>query len=394
MTRDTDRQDGSAWLVVARREVLVRLTDRTFLLGTAAMVAIIAGFLGVQAWQSGSTTTYTVVAAPDAIEMAQAVAEAAPELDDTVEVEVDEVADEAAAREQLRTEADAWLHPGKDGWVLTTESSEHEDLTSVVETVVREEVVARNAARTGTALEELERGTEVTTAFLRGDAERAAVVDAVSFAFVFLFYLATLLFGMQLAASVIEEKQSRIVEIIVAAIPLRQLLVGKIVGNTVLALLQVLLYVAVGMVGAAFTSYKSYAAGIGGPVLWFVAFFVAGFVALASLWAVAGSLASRAEDLQSTSTPLTVPIMGVFFAGLFLDGRWQVIASFVPPLSAVVMPKRILAGGVGWWEPIVALALLAGFALLTVGVGERIYRRALLQTGGRVSLRRAWSAPD
>ncbi len=210
----------------------------------------------------------------------------------------------------------------------------------------------------------------------------------------FLFYFAALIFGMQLASSVIEEKQSRIVEIIAAAIPLRHLLAGKILGNTVLALLQVLVYVGVGLAGMAFTPYKNFVPTISGPVAWFVAFFVAGFIALSCLWAIAGALASRSEDLQATSTPLTMVIMVVFFAGLFLDGRSQVIGSFVPPLSAVVMPKRILAGGVAWWEPLLALGLLAAFAAVTVWIGERLYRRALLQTGGRVSLRQAWSAAE
>ena len=114
----------------------------------------------------------------------------------------------------------------------------------------------------------------------------------------------------------------------------------------------------------------------------------------ACLWAVAGSLASRTEDLQATSTPLTMLMLVMFFGGLSLEGRGQVIASFVPPVSAVVMPKRILAGGVAWWEPLVALGLLAVFAAVTVWVGERLYRRALLQTGGRVSLRQAWSAAE
>ena len=58
------------------------------------------------------------------------------------------------------------------------------------------------------------------------------------------------------------------------------------------------------------------------------------------------------------------------------------------------MPKRILAGGVEWWEPLVALGLLAAFAAVSVWVGERLYRRALLQTGGRVSLSQAWSAAE
>ena len=150
-------------------------------------------------------------------------------------------------------------------------------------------------------------------------------------------------------------------------------------------MIQLLVYLVVGLVGMSFTSYKSYLPALSGPTAWFIGFFLAGFIALACLWAVAGSLASRTEDLQATSTPLTMLMLVMFFGGLSLEGRGQVIASFIPPVSAVVMPKRILAGGVEWWEPLVALGLLAAFAAVTVWVGERLYRRALLQTGGRVS---------
>ena len=87
-------------------------------------------------------------------------------------------------------------------------------------------------------------------------------------------------------------------------------------------------------------------------------------------------------------------MVAMFFGGLALDGRGQVIASYIPPVSAVVMPKRILAGGVAWWEPLLALGLLAVFAAATVWVGERLYRRALLQTGGKVSIKQAWSAAE
>jgi hypothetical protein len=84
----------------------------------------------------------------------------------------------------------------------------------------------------------------------------------------------------------------------------------------------------------------------------------------------------------------------VRFRGLSLDGRGQVVASFLPPVSAVVMPKRILAGGVEWWEPLLALGQLAACAAVTVRIGERLYCRALLRTGGRVSLRQAWAAAE
>ena len=393
--QDADRRDEPAWLLVTRREVVSRITDKSFLLGTAFMVVLIAGFIGFNAWQEERTDTATLAATPDAAAMATAVADAAPGVDENVEVTVVEVDDRAAAESALREdEADAWLHPTDDGWQLTSESSEQGSLTGVVEVVVQQQVLADNAAEVGTTVESLQAGSTVTTAFLRGDAEKAGVAEAVGFVFVFLFYFAALVFGMQLASSVIEEKQSRIVEIIAAAIPVRHLLAGKVLGNTALAVIQLMVYLVVGLVGLSFTSYKSYVPALSGPTAWFIGFFLAGFIALACLWAVAGSLASRTEDLQATSTPLTMLMLVMFFGGLSLDGRGQVIASFVPPVSAVVMPKRILAGGVEWWEPLLALGLLAAFAAVTVWVGERLYRRALLQTGGRVSLRQAWSAAE
>ena len=393
--RDTDRRDEPPWLLVTRREVVSRITDKSFLLGTAFMVVLIAGFIGFNAWQEERTDTVTLAATPDAAAMATAVADAAPGVDENVEVTVVEVDDRAAAESALREdEVDAWLHPTDDGWQLTSESSEQGSLTDVVEVVVQQQVLADNAAEVGTTVESLQAGSTVTTAFLRGDAEKAGVAEAVGFVFVFLFYFAALVFGMQLASSVIEEKQSRIVEIIAAAIPVRHLLAGKVLGNTALAVIQLMVYLVVGLVGLSFTSYKSYVPALSGPTAWFIGFFLAGFIALACLWAVAGSLASRTEDLQATSTPLTMLMLVMFFGGLSLDGRAQVIASFVPPVSAVVMPKRILAGGVEWWEPLLALGLLAAFAAVTVWIGERLYRRALLQTGGRVSLRQAWSAAE
>ena len=391
----TQRTTEPAWLLVTRREVVSRITDKSFLIGTALMVVMLVGFIGFTAWQEERTEEVTLGVTPDAVAMASAVREAAPEVDDNVAVTLVELDDDAAAKAALtEDEVDAWLHPVDGGWELTSESSEQDSLTNLVQVVVRQQVLAENAAGVGTTVEALEAGSAVSTAFLRGDAEKAAVAQAVGFVFVFLFYFAALIFGMQLASSVIEEKQSRIVEIIAAAIPLRHLLAGKVLGNTALAMIQLMIYLAVGLVGLSFTPYKSYVPALSGPTAWFIGFFFAGFVALACLWAVAGSLASRTEDLQATSTPLTMLMLAMFFGGVSLDGRSQVIASYIPPVSAVAMPKRILAGGVEWWEPLLALGLLAAFAAVTVWVGERLYRRALLQTGGRVSLRQAWSAAE
>lgn len=385
----------TAWQLVTRREVVARITDKPYVLGTLTTVLLIVGFMGFTTWQSERTKEYDVAATPAALTMAEQVADSAGDVDEQVRVEVVPVDDDEAARTALlESDADAWLREADDGWELVTESSEESSLTAVVSEVVSTAVLTDNAEAVGSSVEELRAGAEVSTEFLRGDAEQAAVADVVGFAFVFLFYIAALVFGMQLANSVVEEKQSRIVEIIAAAIPLRHLLAGKVAGNTILAMIQVLVYVGVGLVGMSFTPYKSFVPDISGPILWFLGFFLAGFVALACLWAVAGALASRTEDLQSTSTPLTMLIVVMFFGGVSLDGRAETVVSFVPPVSAVVMPKRILSGGVEWWEPVLALGLLGVFAAGTVWVGERLYRRALLQTSGKLSVRQAWSTAE
>ncbi len=382
----------NAWMLVARREVLVKMTDKTFLVGTLFTLALIAGSVVLQIVLSGHTSTYGVAAtSPQAVTLVRQLEQRAPGLDTSVKVELVRANDESAARADVAAgDADAWLRPVADGWELVTKKDADPAFLTVVQSVVRDETVNRNASAAGTSLAALQRGSTVTTTQLEGDAQRSELAAIVSYAFSVLFYIATLTFGLTLAGSIVEEKQSRIVEIIAGAIPLRQLLAGKVVGNTVIAVGQMAVYIGVALVGLAFTDYSGLVAGISGAVGWFLAFFLAGFVALACLWAVAGALASRTEDLQATQTPVTMLVVLMFFGGLFLDGTARTIGSFVPPVSALLMPIRIVEGDVAWWEPVVAMLLLLGFAGVLVAVGERIYRRALMQTGGRVTLKQAW----
>ncbi len=384
----------SAWALVARREILIKLTDKGFIIGTLLTLAILGAWLGYTAYSSERTSSYAVVTTAQDAPMGAALAAAATTIDDKVEVTTSTVSDTAAGESAVRDgEADGFLHQADGGWVLTTESGE-DGLLGVTKQAVRAAVIDGQAQQLGTTAAELEAGSTVSERFLVGDAERAGLARAIGFAMSLLFFMAALMYGLQIANSVVEEKQSRIVEIIATSIPLRHLLAGKVLGNTVMAILQIILYVGVGLIGLSFTQYGSFIPALGGPVVWFVVFFTTGFVALAALWAVAGSLASRVEDLQSTTAPLSYLIMGIYFGSFFLSGTAKVIASFVPPVSAVLMPMRILEGGVPIWQPIVAIALMLVFALGTIVIGERLYRRSLLQSGGRVSLKQAWSAAE
>lgn len=389
----------AAWPIVAVREIVVKLTDRNFLISTASTLLIIVAALVFQGMMASRSSTASVaVVDPQAqriVELAAATPSAGP--GGSVTVTAVPRTDDAAARAALRDgSADAYLHQGTGGWTLTTKDSPQESVAAALAGVVREQALERNAAAANTSLEALQRGSQLQTDQLdsSGDRQESFVRIIAGLVFAMLFYLASLLFGMSIAQSVVEEKQSRIVEILATAIPVRQLLIGKVLGNTLLALAQMVLFVAAALIGVLFTPYKSYLPSLSAPAMWYLAFFVAGFVTLACVWAVAGSLSSRVEDLQSSTMPLTILLVVALVAGLSATGSAQVITSYVPLLSTITMPLRLLAGEAAWWEPVVSLLITLVAAALIIRVAEKVYRRSLLQSQGRMSFRQALAVQD
>ena len=380
------------WLVVALREIVVRLTNRAFLVSTLVTLVFIAGYGAFSVWQSGRTTTWTVaVADGDAARLVSQAATKAHADDDKVVIESRTVSGEPAAKALVDSgDADAWLHENPaGGWTLTSTDEADSDLVVPLETAVRTDALATNAAAAGTTVQALERGSTLTTNQFDGQQGTGGFVKGATFAFALLFFMAAMMFGQQIAASVVEEKQSRLVEIIASAIPVRQLLAGKVVGNAAIALAQVVLIAGVGLVVVSFTDFSGLLPTLSTAVVWFVLFFAVGFFALACLFAVAGALASRTEDLQSTTAPMTIALSLVYVVSFGLGGTGLTVASYVPIASVVTMPARILSGDAAWWEAVLSLLVMVVFSAATVVVGERIYRRSLLQTRGRVSWRQA-----
>jgi ABC-2 type transport system permease protein len=391
-----DEGGGHPWAIVAQREVVVRLTNRAFLVSTLVTLLFIAGFGAFSVWDSNRTTTYTVaVTGADGRQLVERAAASARQADEKVSIESTPVSGEPAARALVDDgTADSWLHQTGSGWTLTSADDADLALRSAVESALRDTVLERNAAAAGTTVQALEQGTTLTTTRFDGRAGSSGFVKGATFAFALLFFMAAMMFGQQIAASVVEEKQSRLVEILASAIPLRELLAGKILGNSVIALGQVVLFAAVGLVAMSFTDASTLLPTLSTAVVWFVLFFAVGFFALACLYAVAGALASRTEDLQSTTAPMTMVLMLVYVASFGLTGKALEVASFVPIASVVSMPGRLLAGDAAWWEPVLAILVMAAFSAGTIVVSERIYRRSLLQTRGRVSWKQALSAPE
>ncbi|MGW0247947.1 ABC transporter permease [Nocardia goodfellowii] len=382
------------WRIVTQREITVKLRDRNFLVSTVITIAVIVATLALSGFLNNRTDELDVAisgqGAGEVIEVANTLAEG-KKVEFTAHTEPDVAAVERRVRDD---EVDVGLVPGDSGWRLIGRAAEDDDAKTYLTAAAQQIALQRNAAAAGTSMTELTRGATVGYDLLDPTGVDPGLAKIVSFVFAFLFYMASTMFGMTIAQSVLEEKQNRIVEILASAIPLRQLLIGKVVGNAVMAFAQLALFVTAGLIGLSAIGKGDQITQIGSAAGWFIVFFLVGFLALASLWAVAGALATRSEDLQSTAMPVSMFIMLVLFAGIFLSGTALTYASYVPIVSIVGMPGRLAAGTAAWWEPFIALALMAAATYGIVLVAEKIYRRGLMQTQGRLTIRQALEVED
>ncbi|MFG2045305.1 ABC transporter permease [Dactylosporangium sp. NPDC048998] len=225
------------------------------------------------------------------------------------------------------------------------------------------------------------------------DAVNELVAFLVPFMFALVFFFTSLTFGVQIAQSVTEEKQTRMVEILVAAVPVRALLIGKVAAGGILALAQVALIALVSVAGAQFTGDAGSLLPLLAPAMsWFVPFFVLGFVMLASLWAAVGALVNRLEDVANAGMPVQLAVMAPFFLVIFLQDNPVAmrVLSYVPLSAPTAMPVRLFDGDAAGWEPFVSLVLLALAAAGALLAGARIYEGSLLRTNGRTSWAAAW----
>lgn len=215
------------------------------------------------------------------------------------------------------------------------------------------------------------------------DAPNPGVRYLIAFGFGFAFFMIAILYGQQIAVSVIEEKQSRIVEILLAAIPAKALMTGKVIGNSVMAFLQVILVAGVLLLGMRFNDSVLPLDGLRAPILWFVLLFAIGFVMIASLYAAAASLVSRQEDIGSTSMPVMMLIMIPYFAVIFFNDNPEAlrIMALIPFSAPVATPLRVFLGQGTIWDHLLSLGILLVSTALAIWFASTIYERSILRTG-------------
>jgi ABC-2 type transport system permease protein len=222
--------------------------------------------------------------------------------------------------------------------------------------------------------------------------------------FDFMLFLTLVIYGMWVAAGVVAEKTSRVMELLISAASPRQLVIGKVVGIGLAGLTQyigILIpallvlsvedQVSVVLFGPAGAIAPSLSALTPALLLAFGLFFVLGFLLYSLIYAAAGSLVSRQEDLQMIALPLAVIAMvGYLIALMALLGSGSGItklASYVPFWSPFVMLTRLTVGRVEPWELVLAFALLIAAIGVVVVLAIRVYAAGVLLYGQRPGLR-------
>lgn len=373
------------WWIVARREIMAKLTQKGFWISTIAVVVLLA---------AGFTFTFLFANSQDKMKVgvtdeagAQVVAIAANSSGRDIQSKTMPAGDLEAAVED--GDIQAGLLQTDDGWEILVDSIE----TSVgdVQQAVSTYMINENARALGVDPAALQSGSNVELRLTGEQVEQDAAIALITgLVFSVLFFMSALTYGLQIAQSVVEEKESRIVEILTAAVPTRHLLMGKVLGNTIMAMGQLLIFLTVGVIGISLTEFGQFLPLLAPNIGWFVLFFLIGFAALSCLWAATGAMATRVQDINNTTMPLMFVLMGVYFAGFLARGTAAQVLSYVPIASSVIMPQRLLAGESTWLDAIIALALCLVFMALAIWVGEKIYRRGILKTSGILKLREAF----
>lgn len=345
----------SIWLVT-ERDIASKLRSKSFLVSTAILFAIaLAGVVwGGFAAQNQSDAKVAVTSQTESV--LDGVPGVAPITASDADAATALVADGDA-------EAALVPDPGAFGFRIVAKDAVPQSLVALLSTSPPVQLLDTSA-------------TEATLRFI------------VSIGFGLVFLLSASTFGSTIASSVVEEKQTRVVELLISAVPARALLAGKVIGNTILAMAQILVLATIAIVGLSVTGQSAVLAGLGAPIVWFAVFFLLGFLLLAALFAAAGALVSRQEDLGATMAPLTMLVMLPYFLVVFFNDNPVVVTilSYVPFCAPVGMPLRLYLGEAQWWEPLLSLAILVLTCVAAILAGARIYQNALLRMGARIKV--------
>jgi len=214
---------------------------------------------------------------------------------------------------------------------------------------------------------------------------------------VILLFISIFTFGTWVLTGVVEEKQSRVVEVVLSTVAARDLLIGKVLGIGLLGLVQLIVMVGVGLGAGTATGRFSLPPTTGQAVVQLFVWFGLGYAFYSTALGVLGALASRMEEASNASAPVSILASLAYVFALLValnnpSGIAAQIATFLPPVSPMVVPLRAALGAIEPWEIALSIGLMVAAIWALFVIGGRVYSGAVLETTGRVGLRTAWRA--
>lgn len=387
-------------LMVARREFVTRMLTKSNIISLAVMmVIIIAGALVlnyvVTRDEDGPGPQAAVALAEDAAPLGPHLERAAAEQGLDLELTTAPTAE----AEALLTADDASIDAVVSGdpsspELLATEEPDGAVL-GVVDAAVRSYVITVEVTDLGGDPEAFERAVTtaaVTVRTLEDGPDAFGPAYLISMVMTALLLFALIGSGSIIAMGVVEEKTSRVVEILLATIKPGQLLTGKIVGIGLYGLFQVALLggtVVVMLTGLGLAA--DIEVDVGGTLALVILWFLLGYAIFALLFGGFAALVSRQEEIGSVTTPLMFLLFVPFYVTIFMipenpESTVATVLTQVPIFAPFMVPVRNAFGAIAGWE----IALSIGIAVVTipllVWIAARVYQRGVLHTGGRMKL--------
>lgn len=238
---------------------------------------------------------------------------------------------------------------------------------------------------------ETEDATQSTSDQPKESSTEAAM--GIAYASGFIIYMFIFMYGGMVMRGVVEEKQNRIVEVIISSVKPVQLMMGKIIGIVAVGLTQVAIWaVLISVISSSLPTSDILSAILSvemGPVLFgFIAYFILGYLLYSSLMAAVAAAVDSQEDMQQFMLPIMLPLIMAIMILMYVikspDGALAVWTSYVPFLSPVIMMARI-PHGVEWWELAISLSLLIATTLGCIWIAAKIYRTGILMYGKKPS---------
>ncbi|MGW0043591.1 ABC transporter permease [Rhodococcus sp. NPDC003348] len=396
--QDPSPSHARAIALVARREFRAQTRKKSFVVSNLiVLIAIVGAVVGYSLFSGADEPDLASVGLVGDQSLGAALVTAGDQVGTGIEVTA--VDDEQTARDRVTSgDLDVALIPRPDGSATAVTESELEAglrtaLDVAVATRAQQEALAAQGVDT-TRLAAATSGAVVTVDALDPpDPERGQRV-ALSVTAVILLYMQILGFGMYVAMGVVEEKSSRVVELLLSTLRPLQLLWGKIIGIGAVGLVQLTAYGVVGVAAGLATGLLTVTGTALAVFASTLGWFVLGFAFFAVLYAAAGSMVSRQEDVNSTAMPLMLLIMAMFFTAFSAvgnpDGTLSNVLSWIPPFSAILMPLRIAAGVAGPGQVIGTVAIMLAATIGASLIAAKIYQRSILRVGKTVSWREAF----